>query len=92
MEELSEQRIWQARPGLLYRALVDGGMIYDGDRVQVHHLNASASLIWECCQIKVTEVSLAAALCGRYEVGEAQAQVDVRQILQVFADAGLLRS
>ena len=91
MEEISERCVWRVRQGLLYRALVDGGMIYDGDRAQVHHLNASAALIWEGCQTGATEASLAAALGNRYEVEEAQAQVDVRQILRLLADAGLLQ-
>ena len=92
MEEVSATYVWRVRQGLLYRALVDGGMIYDGDRVQVHHLNASAALIWELCQTGASEAALAAALCSQYEVDRAQAQDDLRKILQVFADANLLQS
>ena len=47
MATADQQRRWRTRPGLLYRALVDGGMIYDGDSGHVHHLNATAVLVWE---------------------------------------------
>ncbi|MBI2504935.1 MAG: HPr-rel-A system PqqD family peptide chaperone [Candidatus Latescibacteria bacterium] len=83
--------MWQIRPGLLYRSLVDGGMIYDGESGQVHHLNASAAQVWELCRAGATSAVLAAALCSQYEVESAQAQADVRRIIQVFADARLLQ-
>ena len=81
----------QVRPGLLYRPLVDGGMIYDGAQGQVHHLNASAAQVWELCQAGATSADLIDALRSRYEVGSEQAQADVRRILQSFADAHLLQ-
>jgi PqqD family protein of HPr-rel-A system len=86
-----EARTWQTRPGLLYRALADGGMIYDGESEQVHHLNATASLVWERCQGGATSAELAEGLCSRYAVEVAQAQADVERILQYLADARLLQ-
>jgi PqqD family protein of HPr-rel-A system len=86
-----EDRVWQVRPGLLYRALVDGGMIYDGESGQVHHLNATAAQVWELCQPGATSAALVEALCRRYAVEDAQAQADVGKILQHFADACLLQ-
>lgn len=91
MASAEEQRGWQARPGVLYRSLVDGGMIYDGARGQVHHLNASAARVWELCQAGTTSAALVDALCSQYEVAGEQAQADVRRILQLFTDARLLR-
>lgn len=84
------QRLWQARSGLLYRSLVDGGMIYDGESGQVHHLNSTAAQVWELCQNGATSAALAAALCRRYEVEETRARADVEQILRYLADARLL--
>lgn len=78
------------RPGLLYRSLVDGGMIYDGEQGQVHHLNASAAQVWELCQAGTTSAALIDALCSRYEVAGEEAQADVRRVLQFFVDARLL--
>lgn len=92
MLSADQQRKAQVRPDLLYRALVDGGMIYDGAGRQVHHLNASAAQVWELCQAGANSAALVEALCSRYEVASEEAQADVRRILQVFADAGLLQS
>lgn len=91
MVSVDQQRGWEVRPGLLYRSLVDGGMIYDGERGQVHHLNASAAQVWELCQSGATSAALADALCSRYEVTSEEAQADVRRMLQFFTDARLLQ-
>ena len=91
MVSTGQQRGSQVRPDLLYRALVDGGMIYDGAGGQVHHLNASAAQVWELCQAGATSAALVEALCSRYEVASEEAQADVRRILQFFADAHLLQ-
>ena len=84
------QRVWQVRSGLLYRSLVDGGMIYDGESGQVHHLNGTAAQVWELCQTGATSAALAEALCRRYAVEEPQARADVERILRYLADARLL--
>ncbi len=86
-----EQGVWQARPGLLYRALVDGGMIYDGESGKVHHLNAAAAQVWERCQAWATSEELVHILCSRYAVEQSQARTDVEAILQYFAGVQLLR-
>lgn len=91
MATIGEERVWQVRPGVLYRALVDGGMIYDGESGQVHHLNATAAQVWEFCQSGATSAALAEALCRRYAVEGTQAQADVGRILHYFADARLLQ-
>jgi PqqD family protein of HPr-rel-A system len=85
------QRVWQARSGLLYRSLVDGGMIYDGESGRVHHLNDAAAQIWELCQGGATSAALAEALCRRYAVEEPRARADVEQVLRRFAEARLLQ-
>ncbi len=90
MERTAEERTWQVRADLLYRKLVDGGMLYDGASGQVHHLNATAALVWEACQAGRKTSEMVLALCSRYEVGAARAREDVREVLQAFARAGLL--
>ncbi|MCC7261209.1 MAG: HPr-rel-A system PqqD family peptide chaperone [Candidatus Latescibacteria bacterium] len=91
MAKGEEQQVWQARPGLLYRPLVDGGMIYDGESGQVHHLNATAAQVWEGCRNGATREELAAVLCSRYAVEVARAQADVARILEHFAGVRLLQ-
>ena len=45
-----DEKVWQIRGDLRYRKLVDGGMLYDGEKGQVHHFNATAAQVWEACQ------------------------------------------
>lgn len=90
MERADRERVWRVRAGLLYRALVDGGMIYDGESAQVHHLNATAAQVWEQCRTGATREELTQALCSRYTVEPAQAARDVDQILEHLAGVRLL--
>ncbi|MFH1571606.1 MAG: PqqD family protein [Gemmatimonadota bacterium] len=88
---LGDDRRWQARPDLLYRRLVDGGMVYDSATRRVHHLNASAATVWETCGAGATARAIVARLCGRFEIDEARALSDAAEILGAFAREGLLR-
>lgn len=75
---------------LIYRKLVDGGMIYDSQQQQIHHLNATAALVWEACQQGRSAEEIAAELCRQYEVSAEQARADVEKTLETFAAAGLI--
>lgn len=84
-------RQYRAREDVLYRKLADGGMVYDSVSTQVHHLNASASLVWEACQEGGGSLAkIVREVCTRYEVGETDAEADVTAILGRFAQAELL--
>jgi len=84
-------RVWRAREGLLYRRLVDGGILYDDLAQEVHHFNATAALVWEQCNPGGRLADLVARLCERYEVDATRARVDARAILQELSRAGLLQ-
>lgn len=75
---------------LVYRPLVDGGMVYDPRGQTVHHLNQSAACVWEACQRGEGREQMAAALCARFEVEARRARADVDALLARFAAAGLL--
>lgn len=90
MDEAIGEKVWQVRADLLYRQLADGGMLYDSASGQVHHLNATAALVWEACQAGKKTAETVAELCRCYEVEIAQAGADVREILQAFVRAELL--
>lgn len=90
MESAAQEKSWGVRAELLYRKLVDGGMLYDSASGQVHHFNATAALVWEACQEGRRTSEMVAELRRRYEVEPTQADADVRQILREFARAGLL--
>ncbi len=82
--------IYRARKDVLYRKLVDGGMVYDSVSTQVHHLNASASLVWESCHEGGSLETIVGEMRARYDVAQADAEVDVAAILRQFALAQLL--
>ena len=83
-------RLYRAREDVLYRKLVDGGLVYDSVSTQVHHLNASASLVWEFCQEGGSLDKIVGEMRSRYDVAQADAEADVTAILGRFARAELL--
>ncbi len=46
----SGNECWRARADVLYRKLVDGGLVYDSISTRIHHLNDTAAFVWEACQ------------------------------------------
>lgn len=75
---------------VLYRKLVDGGLIYDGRSGRIHHLNETAAAIWEGCREGVPAHALVERLCERYEVEADVAAGQVRETLERFAESALL--
>ena len=92
MDRMQDEKIWQARDDLVYRKLVDGGMLYDGRSRKVHHLNATAARVWEACQQGKKTGEIVQELCRCFEVNAEQAGPDVEAILEDFAGAGLVQS
>jgi len=90
MADDAGEKVWLARQGLAYRRLVDGGMIYDADHQQVHHLNSTAAHIWEACQQGCRCGEIARELQRLYAVEPDQARVDVEGILAEFAAVRLV--
>ena len=89
-EPCPNQPVWRARSNVLYRGLVDGGLVYDSRTRRVHHLNASAALVWEACEAGRPAGDLARALCERFQVDEAMARADVESVLATLASEDLV--
>lgn len=79
-----------ARPDVLYRRLVDGGLVYDARSGQIHHLNETAAFIWEACAQGTAAASITQGLCARYEVGPDEAHQQVTRLLAALSRAGLV--
>lgn len=79
-----------ARPDLVYRPLVQGGMVYDPSTRRVHHLNATAAAAWEACSSGATPEEAASQVAARFDVGWKSALEDVRQLLALMRREGLL--
>ena len=90
MDAPKGEKIGSACPGLAYRKLADGGMIYDREKKLVHHLNCTAAHDWEHCQQGDRGDEIAQDLCLRYDVGLQTARADVEMILAEFAAARLI--
>ena len=84
-------KVWQARPELKYRKLVDGGMLFDREGQQVHHFNETAAFVWELCQDGQTTAQIVERLRGAYALDDEQVEGDVEDILEEFSDSDLLQ-
>jgi hypothetical protein len=89
-QESAEGRPWRARGGLLYRPLVDGGLLYDAGQERVHHLNATAALVWEQCGRGARLCELVERVSQVSDVDDARARADVQALLGQLASAGLV--
>jgi PqqD family protein of HPr-rel-A system len=90
MDASKGEEIWSAGSGLAYRKLADGGMIYDREKRQVHHLNCTAAHVWEHCQKGGRVDEIAQELCLRYDVDFQIARADVEEVLAELAAARLI--
>ena len=86
-----DERGWKIREDLVYRKLVDGGMLYDSVEQRVHHLNATAAFVWEVCREEHQTAEIVEALCASFEVERERARLDVEAILREFSSAELLQ-
>ncbi len=86
------EKVWQIRADLRYRKLVDGGMLYDSEKGEVHHFNATAARVWEACQGGEKISQVVEDLCRAFAVDRARAQTDVEKVLKKFIRAGLFLS
>ena len=65
-------------------------MVYDSLSTKVHHLTATASLVWESCQEGGNLETIVGEMRRRYDVTQADAEADVAAILGRFARSELL--
>jgi hypothetical protein len=71
-------------------ALPDGGaVLYNGCNRQVLTLNATAALVWECCDSDHEVRDMVAEVTDVFPAA-AGAERDVRQVVQMLADAGMV--
>ena len=87
---------YQICDGYIHRKIADADvLICIGDRVADFNgyitLNDTCAFLWDLLQTPQTQETLIKALCGEYEVTEAQAQTDISQWLQTLVDRGMIR-
>jgi hypothetical protein len=70
----------------------DGLIIYDGATDRVHHLNVSATLVFELCTGENDEDRIVALVDGAFELGgDATAEAETRACLDQLRTEGLIR-
>jgi len=75
------------RPGVLELDMGDGAILYDDDGMLVHHLNPSASLIWQLCDGSGSAQELAHDIAEEYGLDPATI---VGQVITVIAELDAL--
>jgi Coenzyme PQQ synthesis protein D (PqqD) len=70
---------------------LDGeAVIYDEPHDGLHHLNATAALIFSFCDGSATMRQISAELAGSFGVPETEVEPQVRSVVRRFRRAGLL--
>jgi len=77
--------------GDVEQVVIDGEtVIYDPVDEAVHHLNATATVIWRCCDGHGTVDELVAELVTTYGAPAQQVGTEVRALLDDLARRGLV--
>ena len=71
--------------------VIDGeAVIYDARGEAIHHLNATATVVWQCCDGAGTLEELVDDLAASYHAPRPEIDTDVRALLTDLAARGLL--
>jgi hypothetical protein len=77
-------------PKLAWREIDGEAVIISPDDSHVHELNETASLIWKRADGKHNVEEIAAAVSEEYEVPVIEAEADVRELISMLEQKGLL--
>ncbi|MDQ6930480.1 MAG: PqqD family protein [Candidatus Eremiobacteraeota bacterium] len=75
---------------LEFRKVGDETIVHDKTNEKIHVVNQTAADILEFCSKKST-AELADFMRGRYDIGNTDVEEDVREILDVFVEKGLVQ-
>lgn len=85
-----EWTVPRRRDELEQREFDGEAVLYDRRTRCTHRLNATALLVWQQCDGRVTNLELARFLTQRYDVSSDRAVADVEQLLAALGQADLL--
>jgi len=79
------------KPGITAKDIGDETLLYSAEQEAIHILNPTAKLIWEFCDGERTLEDMEQAIRASFSVpDEHNVGEDIRQILEVFEEKGLL--
>ena len=84
---LSGKERFEATGKLEVTEVPDGFVIYDDDKQKVHHLNATAAIVFTVCDGKRTVDDIVALLKDAYDIGEVP---DLTPFFEDLEKAGLV--
>ncbi|MEM7707360.1 MAG: PqqD family protein [Pseudomonadota bacterium] len=82
----------EKKPNLEIEVVDDEMIVLDADNQKVHKLNGTAAAVLESCDGSNSVDDIVTWLAGEFGVPTERVDADVRQILEVFSDSGLLKS
>ena len=72
---------------------LDGeAVLYDDSSGRLHHLNTTASLVWECCDGTVSLDTIAENLAAVFGIDTDVVRSDVLDVVRAFVGQGLLEA
>ena len=74
------------------RMVADECVLLDRDAGLVHHLNVTASFVWDRCDGRSTVEDIAGGMAERFDVDPAVARNDVTTVVRQLRDLNLLDS
>lgn len=80
----------KARPDLLFKELLDGGIIYEPQTETIHSLNASSSFIWALCDGEHTLADIAHLISNTFKQFETSPEEAVLVAVEKFQQLNLL--
>ncbi len=78
------------RPAVLELDMGDGVILYDDGSGLVHHLNPSASIIWQLCEGEATVGELAADIAEAYRQDRSRVEEQVARAVAELDALGLV--
>jgi PqqD family protein of HPr-rel-A system len=80
----------KVRPDLTFVEVDGEGVVYDPETIELHHLNASAALVYQLCDGTGTVKELARDIAEELELPADQTLKQIRRVVTQFRYSGIL--
>jgi PqqD family protein of HPr-rel-A system len=90
---VTERREHAAKSAAAHTEVFDDEcVVYDANRDVVHHLNSSASCVWECIDGATANSAIAQEVESRWDVDASDVAAAVDEIIERFRQLGIVDS